>query len=90
MRVFLSALRETSDPPPFHSSVVWLERLGHTVFLQSAKGGRAALGVDLNWICKNAEAVAFLPGFEKSKYSESVRRIGECFDLFDYDAPARR
>ncbi len=42
---------------------------------------REFLRVDLNWILDNAEAIAFLPGWEKSKGVKAEKALAECLQL---------
>lgn len=68
--------------PAFFKYAKVLEDQGHTVFnpaqndldnwkdLEGVKkhaNYRDCLGQDLNWICYHAEAIALIPGWEKSK-----------------------
>ncbi len=42
---------------------------------------RDVLRKDLNWILDNAEAIAFLPGWEKSKGVKAEKALAECLQL---------
>jgi hypothetical protein len=42
---------------------------------------RDALGADLEWICKEADAIALLPGWEKSKGASAERAVGLALGL---------
>lgn len=42
---------------------------------------REVLRVDLNWILDNAEIIAYLPGWEKSKGVKAEKALAECLGL---------
>ena len=42
---------------------------------------RAALKADLSWICDNAEAIALLPGWERSSGARAERALAEALGL---------
>jgi len=42
---------------------------------------RAALKADLSWICDNAEAIALLPGWEKSSGANAERALAVALGL---------
>lgn len=42
---------------------------------------RVALGVDLGWICAEADAVALLPGWERSKGATAERAAAVALGL---------
>lgn len=42
---------------------------------------RDVLRKDLNWILDNAEAIAFLPGWEKSKGVKAEKALADCLQL---------
>lgn len=39
------------------------------------------LKIDLNWILDNADAIAFLPGWENSKGVKAEKALAECLNL---------
>jgi hypothetical protein len=82
MRTFLTCGRELKEPSPHYAYVEWLERLGHEVFVQSARGGRKSIARDMAWISKHAEAVAFVHGLDMSNYTYAAafRKVAECYD----------
>ena len=42
---------------------------------------RDALGADTAWICANAEVIAMLPGWKKSKGARAEKALGEALGL---------
>lgn len=42
---------------------------------------RDCLRMDLNWILDHADAIAFLPGWEKSKGVKAEKALAECLQL---------
>jgi Domain of unknown function (DUF4406) len=42
---------------------------------------RVALGEDLQWICEHGEAIALLPGWDKSKGACAERAVAEALGL---------
>lgn len=42
---------------------------------------RDALGADMEWICRYADAIALLPGWEKSKGATAERALAEALGL---------
>lgn len=43
--------------------------------------GRVVYAADLNWLCRNAEAVALLPGWERSLGARAERAAAEALGL---------
>jgi uncharacterized protein DUF4406 len=55
--------------PAFHDGAARLRDAGHEVFNPAEQGDghiRVLLGADLAWITSTAEAVVFLPGWQRS------------------------
>lgn len=48
---------------------------------------RAALKTDLAWICDNAEAIALLPGWEKSSGANAERALANALGLKIIELP---
>jgi hypothetical protein len=42
---------------------------------------RECLRIDLNWILDNADTIAFLPGWEKSKGCQVEKALADCLQL---------
>lgn len=57
--------------PTFHAAAAKLREQGHHVFnpaeTEPQPSYKDYLRIDLNWIMENAEAIAMLPGYSKSK-----------------------
>jgi hypothetical protein len=51
------------------------------VFGDNAPTYRECLKVDLNWILDNADAIALLPGWEKSRGVKVEKALAECLDM---------
>lgn len=49
---------------------------------------RTALKADLSWICDHAEAIALLPGWEKSSGARAERALAEALSLRIIELPA--
>lgn len=50
---------------------------------------REALSADLQWICANAEGIALLPGWQKSKGALAELALAEALDLVVFQIAAR-
>jgi hypothetical protein len=78
--------------PAFDSAAAYLRTLGHEVFNPAdndrkleAEGKpvnlRVCLGDDLSWICKHADGLALLPGWEHSSGATAEKRTADSLGL---------
>jgi len=82
--------------PAFFKAAAFLEKIGWEVFNPAAEDlkewgtlektkacatYRFCLKKDLSWICDHAEAIAFLPGWEKSKGVQAEKALAEALGL---------
>ena len=66
-----------------HGDRIWKGRKGNvdTVSKELGFSLRDALGKDLGWICAQADAVALLPGWKKSKGATAEHATAEALGL---------
>jgi hypothetical protein len=67
---------ETYGPEPFINEAGDEDSLAHLGLTI-----RTAMKVDLSWICDNADAIALLPGWEKSKGATAEKALADCLGL---------
>ena len=78
--------------PAFYAYAKKLRNEGHEVFSPAEKDNerhgtahgfnlREALAVDLEFICKHADAVALMPGWEKSKGATAEKSAADALGL---------
>ncbi len=72
--------------PEFHKYAALLRAEGHEVFNPAELGlpqsdMRAILAVELDWICREAEAVALMPGWSQSLGARAEAALARALDL---------
>lgn len=91
MRVYLagpiSGMPENNFPA-FHRAAADLRAAGHEVFNPAEFGAeksesdrRAILRDELAWICDHAEAIALMPGWERSRGATAELALANAIDL---------
>ena len=76
----------------FHMYATRLRAEGHEVFSPAEvklpqDNIREIFAVEMEWLCRKAEAVYLLPGWEKSKGANAERALAVALDLLVFQAP---
>ncbi len=88
MRIYLAGpMRGIPDFnfPAFNKEAAWLREQGHEVFNPAENGDqtnvRECFRLDTDWICRYADGIALLPGWEASKGAKAELALAEALGL---------
>src|SRR5579872_2007966 len=72
--------------PEFHKYAAYLRSQGHEVFSPAEvrvpqDNIRAVFALEMDWLCREAEAIYLMPGWSRSRGASAERALAEALDL---------